>query len=808
MNAKPFGVFCIALASLLMELVLIRVFDVLWYPNMAYMIITLAVFSFGLAGVFLSLWPISSSEKTWRWLSIATLLMAVVTLLILPILNRLTFDYNELVGEHAKQTLRNFILIYGLICAPFFFAGFTLSLVFSHYASQIRRLYFYDLIGAALGCLLLVPLLPKLGTVGVLWIVAGVSVLSSACFSNSKIWARVALVAAIGLVAWPFTWTEIKTFDPHMDKRAFRTLQGASEGTWWDPISKVDVIDYEEIGKIQGRDYTFKWIAYDGGTQTSYFYRFDGDYESLRAGLPENAPRHFWERYLAVSHYLKADTDAQVLVIGSAGGQETKAALTYNAGHVDGIELVSKVVDLGKTVYNDYIGGIMLDPRANIQAGEGRSFLRSSNKNYDIIQINSNHTSSSIAAGSGAMQSAYLQTVEAYEEFFTHLNEGGILHINHHIYPKMAATAAQAWANIGRENFRDHIVIFESSGQHDNLPTMLIKMTPWTAAEIEKTAAFMSIFNLVVNPLEPEKSFLSEPFFQPNFPDSLVAKIPYRVAPPTDNKPFFNSLRKEIGELPFEQADIFVNSSISGLLNSQRSIGFPIDIVHLVVTAGAALIFALIFTCVPLLFSKAGRASWEGKSKVLVYFSCLGSGYIILQLVFIQIFMKLIGYPLYTYTAVVFTFLFAAGIGSLMSEKMQLIEKQRWWVPFVGIVISILALIFYQQVLFDQFLQYSTIARVLISVGMIFPLAFFLGMPFPLGILAVQHKPEGTVAWAWAFNGLFTVVGGIFCAIFSVYFGFRATMVVSIGIYILALLMYRGLFRGYQLDKLSREKNV
>ena len=450
----------------------------------------------------------------------------------------------------------------------------------------------------------------------------------------------------------------------------------------------------------------------------------------------------------------------------------------------------------------------MLDPRADIQAGEGRSFLRSSRTNYDIIQINSNHTSSSIAAGSGAMQSAYLQTVEAYEEFFGHLNTDGILHINHHIYPKMAATAAQAWANMGRKNFRDHILVFESSGQHDNLPTMLIKMTPWTQEEVAKTDAFMGIFDLVVNPHEPEKSFLSEPFFQPDFPRELAAKIPYRVIPPTDNQPFFNSLRKELGELPFEQADIFVNSSISGLLNSQRSTGFPIDIVHLVVTAGAALLFALIFTCVPLLFSSAGRASWHGKPKVLVYFSCLGSGYIILQLVFIQIFMKLIGYPLYTYTTVVFTFLFAAGVGSLMSEKMQLLEKRRWWIPFIGIVVSTLALLFYQQVLFDAFLQYSTIARVVISILMIFPLAFFLGMPFPLGILAVQYKPEGTVAWAWAFNGLFTVVGGIFCAIFSVYFGFRATMLVAICIYLLALLMYQGLFRGFQMDKMAREKDV
>ncbi len=808
MNLKAFGVFSIALASLLLELVLIRVFDVLWYPNMAYMIITLAVFSFGLAGVFLSLWPIKLTDRTWVWLSGATFLMALAALLLLPTIDRLPFDYQQLASNETAKTARNFFLIYIAICAPFFLAGFTLSLVFSHYAAQIRKLYFYDLIGAAIGSVLLIPLLPKLGTVGILWVVAGGALISSALFSASKIWRAITLVLAAAVCIAPFTWSEIKTFVPHMDKRQFASLSGALEGTYWDPISKIDIIDYETVGQLTNVDYTFKWIAYDGGTQTSYFYRFDGDYEKIRATMPEDARRHFWDSYLAISHYLKADSDSQVLVIGSAGGQETKAALTYNAGHVDGIELVSKVVDLGKTTYNDYIGGVMNDPRTTIQAGEGRSFLQSRDKQYDIIQINSNHTSSSIAAGSGAMQSNYLQTVEAYRDFFNHLGTDGILHINHHIFPKMVATAAQAWANIGRDNFRDHVLVFEASGKWDNLPTMLIKMSPWTQEEIEKSAKFLSKFDLVVNPLEPEKSFLTQPFFEPDFPKELAEKIPYRVTPPTDNQPFFNTLRKQLGPLPDHDASKFVNESVSGLLNSQRSSGFPIDIVHLVVTAGAALVFALIFTCVPLLFSGAGRSKWQGKGSVLVYFSCLGSGYIILQLIFIQIFMKLIGYPLYAYTTVVFTFLFAAGVGSLMSEKFQLIENKRWWIPFLGIVVSTLLLVFYQQILFDQFLQYPTVGRIFISILMIFPLAFFLGMPFPLGILAVQRKPEGTVAWAWAFNGLFTVIGGIFCAVFSVYFGFQITMMIAIVIYVLAYFAYRNLFRGYLLDKMAAEKGV
>ncbi len=196
MNKKAYGVFSIALASLLLELVLIRVFDVLWYPNMAYMIITLAVFSFGLAGVYLSIRPVEVSDRTWWWLSGATLVMALCTLLILPAINRLPFDYNLLAGDHTTTTARNFFLIYVVICAPFFLAGFVLSLVFSHFAGQIRRLYFWDLIGAALGSIMLIPLLPHLGTVGTLFVVAAFCLVSSACFSHNKAWSAGSLALA------------------------------------------------------------------------------------------------------------------------------------------------------------------------------------------------------------------------------------------------------------------------------------------------------------------------------------------------------------------------------------------------------------------------------------------------------------------------------------------------------------------------------------------------------------------------------------------------------------------------------------
>ena len=794
MSKTAFGIFCIALAALLLELNLIRVFDVLWYPNMAYMVITLAVFSFGLAGVFLSLKPTINIDKLWFILSLLTLAMAAWVLIMRPAFDQLPFDYNLLAGDRTREMSFNFSLIYIVVCVPFFLAGLVLSLVFSHFAKQIRQLYFWDLIGAAVGSILLIPLLPKIGTAGVLYVVAGLCMISTFCFSvdKSKLLAGVTVLLAICVIAYPFSKSTIGEFEPHMHKRGFAVLvKKISEGSWWDPISKINILNTEILGEKR------KWIAYDGGTQSSYFYPFDGNYLGIRENMPKDSSMHFWASYVAVSHYLKADTDARVLIIGSAGGQELKAALTYEASEVDAIELVGSVVALGKTQYAQYTGNIMNDPRANVIRGEGRSYLRATNKTYDIIQMFSNHTSSSIAAGSGAMQAAYLQTVEAYKEYFTHLSEDGILHINHHIYPKMVATASRAWAELGRDNFRSHVLVSDVSSIRDDLPTLLIKMSPWKQAEVSKVKNFMSWFNYPVDPFNPEGSFLSDEFFSGKLSQSLIDKVPYRIEEPTDNKPFFNSLRKNLDTLAKVDEDKFVNRGISELLNSQKSTGYPVDVMHLFVTAGAAIVFAFIFTLGPLLFARTGREKWSGKQNFMAYFCALGLGFIIFELVFIQIFMKVIGYPLYTYTTVLFTFLFGAGIGSLSSEKLRLIERGKIWLPFLGIALATALVMFCQTYVFDSLLEQRTMVRIMATVVTIFPLAFFLGMPFPMGIISIQYKPPGTVAWAWALNGLFTVIGGVFCAIFSVYFGFIATMMVAVAAYGFAYLTYRKLYLDY-----------
>ena len=97
-----------------------------------------------------------------------------------------------------------------------------------------------------------------------------------------------------------------------------------------------------------------------------------------------------------------------------------------------------------------------------------------------------------------------------------------------------------------------------------------------------------------------------------------------------------------------------------------------------------------------------------------------------------------------------------------------------------------MALLQVKDPMLNYFLQWPTMIRMIATVGLIAPLGFFLGMPFALGIAGSFEKGSGAVGWAWAVNGLCTVLGSITCIIAAIYVGFTVTLMVAFGLYVLA----------------------
>ena len=76
--------------------------------------------------------------------------------------------------------------------------------------------------------------------------------------------------------------------------------------------------------------------------------------------------------------------------------------------------------------------------------------------------------------------------------------------------------------------------------------------------------------------------------------------------------------------------------------------------------------------------------------------------------------------------------------------------------------------------------------RILLSVILIAPLAFFMGMPFPLGLSRLSGSAPGFVPWAWGINGFASVVSAVLATMLAIEFGFRVVIVLALVLYALA----------------------
>jgi hypothetical protein len=364
-------------------------------------------------------------------------------------------------------------------------------------------------------------------------------------------------------------------------------------------------------------------------------------------------------------------------------------------------------------------------------------------------------------------------------------------------YPRMVTTAALAWRRMGLTDFQRHVAVYFCPSELTE-PTRLIKMKPWTPAEIASLNAFLGSPKLAPqdrlylweNPLDPAKSFLPAVFYSGSYPAWLARRAAADYSPATDDQPYYGALRKHVLGQAKPAPGNFLDPGTEFVLNSAIVRGVPMDQIHLILTGAGSVLFVILLVFVPLRFSRVGREKGAAAAPLLTYFSCLGAGFIILELVFIQKFMNLIGSPLYTYSTVIFTMLCGAGLGSAASERLGLGPRRHWSRPFLAVIAIGLALVIWYPYIARLVLAQPLAGRILLSGALLFPLGFFLGMPFPLGVLAIQRQPRGAIAWAWGMNGIFTVVGGLLSVLLSLEVGFNLTILVALACYVGALSVF------------------
>jgi hypothetical protein len=169
----------------------------------------------------------------------------------------------------------------------------------------------------------------------------------------------------------------------------------------------------------------------------------------------------------------------------------------------------------------------------------------------------------------------------------------------------------------------------------------------------------------------------------------------------------------------------------------------------------------------------------------ILYFACLGLGFIALELALLQNLTLLLGHPIFTLSVLLFTLLAAGGLGSAISRRV----PARAACLVVAVLGAAEAIALPRIV--PALLPFSVWARVAMATALIAPLGLAMGIPFPIGLQRTGRGALPAPPFYWGLNGIMSVIGSVTTVFVALTLGFRSAMLLGCACYLLAALASR-----------------
>jgi spermidine synthase len=754
------GICLLALAALMLEVLLTRIISVIGWYDLAFFVISLAMLGltagallvfvrpdwFGAADV-----PVRLAQSALCFaLSIPVCVALALAQPLLPVRTFMSF-----VG----------LLSHGaLLSAPFVPAGVTLTLALTRAGLPPGRAYGVDLIGAALGCALVIPALSLLDAPSAAVLAAALAALSAALFARAAArspWPALAAALVLAALCAVNGGAELPPLRPAFVKTQPEDLAKYMY-TRWNSYSRVTVermesqppmfwgvgekMPLESLRRVEQRA-----IEIDGAAGTVM--------TRLGSGLAEHDYLAF--ELTALVHELRPSGAAAVIGVG--GGKDVLAAARADHDLIVGIELNDLIVGLHEREMADFSGLASL-PAVTLVNDEARSYLARNRATYSLIVMSLIDTWASTGAGAYSLSENGLYTVEAWTTFLRRLAPDGILAVSrwyHHDNPgEIARTVALAFEvayRNGAARPRDHMLLLQAQ----TVATLLMSRLPFSAADLERVHALAAErgFNVPMSPTDlPEQPLLRELARQPSRAalQAWTAEQALDLTPPTDDRPFFfNMLRARdwfTDRAKIDQLDL----PFLGNLQATQTLLYSV-LVSLLLALGALL---------GPLYLRAREPGESPRADVIAplgYFALIGLG----------------------------------------SGRIDVTSSRRWargypLLPAIGIALVTLLL----PPLTRACEGAPNAVRIAVSLGLLLPPALGMGLCFPLGLRLSEHAERAAGGeprlgpWLWGINGAFGVCASGLALMTSMLWGVRFTLLIGAGCYALLPLATISMWAG------------
>jgi len=784
------GIFLVAMATLILEILLTRIVSVQAWYHLAFFIISIGMLGMTAGALAVFLYPGAFAEDriAQRLAQSSLAFAASVPISLAAVLGAKLMPVTDL------ASFTSLLASGAALAVPFVFAGLALTLALTRAGLPPGLSYGVDLCGAATGCVLVIPLMELCDAPSAALLAAGLAALGGVMFSVEKTQRGLRLAGAfLGAGLLIFASLNAQRNPPPLRPRFVKGgIEDARSFSYirWTTYSRVTAGP-----SAWGRP--FHW-GLGEKTPPAIFTKLVEQRQLVIDGLaattmqraaknPDETAILPWD-VTQFAHHLRPHGPAAIIGVG--GGRDAISAV--QAGHetVLGLEINSAIVALHRDVMPDY-SGLARMPQIKLVRDEARSYLARDPSRYTVINMPMIDTWAATGAGAFSLSENGLYTVEAWQIFLSRLTADGIFTVSRWYIEdavgetvRLTALAMDTLFRLGKRDPRRHLIMVRGGWA----ATLLVSASPFSDDDLAAVARQTETLGLqvLIHPQRPAAHPLLDQVLQKTSSAQLetwAATQPLDFRAPTDERPFFFNLVRPKSWL-MGSGTSSQRIAYGGNLQATRT---------LVYATLASTLMAMLALLLPLLLRRQKLTHLAGGdiAGALAYFALIGLGFMFVELGLLSRLSVFLGHPTLALAVLLSTIILFTGIGSLLSGRVP-VEKSRWARLFPVLPAALLFVI-------EPLLRTSMSAagaatlavRIAVSVFLIAPPALTMGFGFPVGLRLVRRLPgeaekNALAPWLWGVNGACGVAASGLALACSMAWGVSTTL--HIGAFCYALL--------------------
>lgn len=258
---------------------------------------------------------------------------------------------------------------------------------------------------------------------------------------------------------------------------------------------------------------------------------------------------------------------------------------------------------------------------------------------------------------------------------------------------------------------------------------------------------------------------------------AFIDAYPYRISLATDERPFFFDYFRWRN---LENLRLLKTESV---YSSPVPIGHAVALFTLLVTSLLAA-FGIIW---PIRRRRPDRAERGHARRTIAVFACLGTGYLLVEIAFLQRLTALVGKPKLALTVTLCALLVASGVGALLSGRLGATRSRRVVLALPPLLLALWGISFWG---LPRLMGLTDSQRILVAVLMVVPPGLLMGIPFPTALAALARRDAPLVPWAFAINAFATVVTASLAQLLAMEIGFSALLLLAAPLYVAVLALW------------------